>query len=216
MRYILSRPNEPPRADLDGEFEGYQTLDGLPLENYALTLLRRCAYLVGPIMRRHGWAAPLLSEIYLDKHPNLAGYHKSWLSPTKRIPMEIALRLREPENMHKFIPIDEIMQIMLHELTHFENVDHDLSFYTSNARLLAELRDDVSKGRLRLMGKEIPAVIRDVLDIRQHLTHEDIRNIRPFSVGNKAEWARLAFSIICTIMIFVSVVEEYNHYSGGE
>ena len=122
--------------------------------------------------------------------------------------MEIALRLREPENMHKFIPIDEIMQIMLHELTHFENVDHDLSFYTSNARLLAELRDDVSKGRLRLMGKEIPAVIRDVLDIRQHLTHEDIKNIRPFLVGDKAEWGRLAFSIICTVMICVSVIEE--------
>lgn len=50
----------------DGEFGAYQTIDGLSQQLSALDLLRRCAYIVGPIMRRRGWIAPVMSELHPD------------------------------------------------------------------------------------------------------------------------------------------------------
>lgn len=50
----------------------YQHLKGRPHEERALPLLQRVASLVKPIMRKHGWTLPLLTEFF-PKEDNLVG-----------------------------------------------------------------------------------------------------------------------------------------------
>lgn len=64
MYYTI--PELPSREGFDGSFRAYDTLSDLPGEQTALSLLRRAAYIVGPIMHRHGWTIPLLLELSGD------------------------------------------------------------------------------------------------------------------------------------------------------
>ncbi|KAH9486391.1 DNA-dependent metalloprotease WSS1 [Psilocybe cubensis] len=94
----------------------------------ALHLLQRVASLVKPILRKRGWVIPVLSEFY-PENPNLYG-----LNENKG--QQILLRLRPPNSKVILLPEDQVVQTMLHELTHNVYSDHDDNFY----RYLDDLR----------------------------------------------------------------------------
>ena len=50
----------------------YEHLKGLPKPDEALTLLRKIASRVKPIMRKHHWRLPVLAEFFPD-NPGLLG-----------------------------------------------------------------------------------------------------------------------------------------------
>lgn len=78
-----------------------------PREAEALQTLRRVASLVKPIMRRRGWKVGILTEFW-PPEKNLLGLN--WNKGQK-----ICLRLRYPYDERQFLPIEEVVDTMLHE-----------------------------------------------------------------------------------------------------
>ncbi|KAJ3814440.1 WLM domain-containing protein [Lentinula aff. lateritia] len=110
----------------------------------ALEMLRRVASLVKPIMRKHSWVLPVLAEFFPDnpnllvrtKHPcNLGG---SLTKPDVNMGHQILVRLRPPHSPDSFLPEEDVVQTMLHELTHNVHGPHDEKFY----KFLAELQEE--------------------------------------------------------------------------
>jgi hypothetical protein len=167
----------PLHAGFDGCFENYETLPDLPFEPTALAVLRRVAYFVDPIMRRHNWTVPLLEELPPDSmilgnnhgHRNVTylrtdqGY-VPW-GVTKFVTCtSIGLTIRRPSrpgSMHTIDvivhTIDVIVQTLLHELTHIMTQDdHGLQFYWCNIKLLKELERDLKLGIVKAAARQIP------------------------------------------------------------
>ncbi|KAG2367675.1 WLM domain-containing protein [Suillus spraguei] len=101
-----------------------------PHADRALLMLQRVATLVKPIMRKHGWVLPLLSEFFPES-PNLVGLNVNGGE-------QILLRLRLPWAPDTFYEEDQVVRVMLHELTHIVHGPHDESFY----KFLAALEDE--------------------------------------------------------------------------
>lgn len=93
-----------------------------PREAEALEILRKVASLVEPIMRRRRWKVKLLAEFYPPKE-SLMGLN--WSRGDK-----ICLRLRNPSEERKFLPMEYLVNIMLHELCHIVHVPHNEAFHT--------------------------------------------------------------------------------------
>jgi hypothetical protein len=143
-------------SGLDGSFACYTTLDRLPNQAYALYLLRRCAYIIGPIMRRHGWTVPKLHELspYSSCHGKCLTKtrhttNRLGITTTKTIPLNIELRLRDDRDTNHFIHMHSLIRTMLHELAHLVYRRHFVAFYKFNAVLLSELVKDAESGKLR-------------------------------------------------------------------
>ncbi|KAG8741667.1 hypothetical protein FRC10_002596 [Ceratobasidium sp. 414] len=86
----------------------------------ALHTLKRIADLVHPIMKRHGWVLPVLAEFFPDEAMLLdvdAG-------------AKILIRLRPARSPDTFYPIEQLVRVMLHELTHNVHGPHDEHFYS--------------------------------------------------------------------------------------
>ncbi|GAV98903.1 WLM-domain-containing protein [Lentinula edodes] len=96
----------------------------------ALEMLRRVASLVKPIMRKHSWVLPVLAEFFPD-NPNLLGLNVN-------MGHQILVRLRPPHSPDSFLPEEDVVQTMLHELTHNVHGPHDEKFY----KFLAELQEE--------------------------------------------------------------------------
>jgi len=111
-------------------FNSYEHLHGLPRGEAALTMLRKVASLVKPIMRKRGWRVQILAE-FLPPEQNLLG-----LNINKGY--KICLRLRYHNNPDLFLPVEQVVDTMLHELSHNIWGDHDSNFH----RLWAELREE--------------------------------------------------------------------------
>lgn len=111
-------------------FNSYEHLQGLPRGEAALTMLRKVASLVKPIMRKHGWKVRILAE-FLPPEPNLLGLNINR-------GYKICLRLRYHNNPDLFLPVEQVVDTMLHELSHNIWGDHDSNFH----RLWDELRDE--------------------------------------------------------------------------
>ncbi|KAG1793896.1 WLM domain-containing protein [Suillus plorans] len=101
-----------------------------PHADRALPMLQRVATLVKPIMRKHGWVLPLLSEFFPES-PNLVGLNVNGGE-------QILLRLRLPWAPDTFYEEDQVVRVMLHELTHNVHGPHDEFFY----KFLAALEDE--------------------------------------------------------------------------
>ncbi|KAI9451391.1 WLM-domain-containing protein [Russula earlei] len=101
----------------------YEHLKGRPRSNEALTLLQKVASLVKPIMRKHGWILPVLAEFFPDD-PSLLGLNTNTGGEIK-----ILLRLRPDWAPDTFLPEENIIRTMLHELTHYVYGPHDQNFY---------------------------------------------------------------------------------------
>lgn len=93
-------------------------------------MLRKVASMVKPIMRQHQWLLPTLAEFFPDQS-NLLGMNVN-------MGQKILLRLRPAYSPDSFLDIDQVVQTMLHELTHNVHGPHDDKFY----KFLSGLQDE--------------------------------------------------------------------------
>lgn len=99
----------------------YQHEKFRPREAEALEMLQRIAYLVKPIMKKRRWKIGVLGEFW-PPDKNLMGMN--WAGG-----QTIRLRLRYPLAEEKFLPIEEAIDIMLHELSHIVHPNHEAPFH---------------------------------------------------------------------------------------
>jgi hypothetical protein len=78
-----------------------------PRESEALLILRKVASLVKPIMRQRDWKVGMLSEFYPSQR-NLLGLNVN-------AGEKICLRLRYPTDERQFLPLEQVVDTMLHE-----------------------------------------------------------------------------------------------------
>ncbi|KAJ7640979.1 WLM-domain-containing protein [Roridomyces roridus] len=105
-------------------------LKGRPKEDRALEMLQKIASLVKPIMRKHGWFLPVLSEFF-PSQDNLLGLNVN-------AGQKILIRLRPAHSPDSFYEEEDVIQTMLHELTHNVHGPHDDKFY----KFLSGLQDE--------------------------------------------------------------------------
>lgn len=117
-------------VEIDPLISSYQHDTTKPRAADALQTLRKVASLVKPIMRQRGWRVGTLTEFY-PPEINLLGLN--WNKGQK-----ICLRLRYPGDERQFLPIEEVVDTMLHELCHIVHGPHDEPFHT----LWNALRDE--------------------------------------------------------------------------
>lgn len=110
--------------------KNYSHLKGYQREQDALLKLKKIASKVKPIMRARGWKVGLLAEFYPDEH-NLLGLNVNR-------GQKILLRLRYPGDRNQFLPFEEVLDTMLHELCHIVRGPHDVQFHN----LWNQLRDE--------------------------------------------------------------------------
>ncbi|CAN9262910.1 unnamed protein product [Alternaria alternata] len=183
---------------LDGYFPCYTTLDHLPQQAYALYLLRRCAYIIAPIMRRHSWSVPMLHELspYSSCHGKCQTVERTTRhgsrKTTQTMPLNIELRLREDDDPSCFIAIHHLTRTMLHELSHLVYKRHFVGFYRFNAQLLSELVRDVEKGELRkrISWKNVPDRIAGTEEIVCTMTGDLKKSLVSMIAGGKKDRRR--------------------------
>ncbi|GJE86203.1 WLM-domain-containing protein [Phanerochaete sordida] len=110
--------------------KSYTHLKDRPHADRALPMLQRVASLVKPIMRKHAWVLPVLSEFFPES-PNLVGLNVG-------AGQKILLRLRPAHSPDTFYEEEDVVHTMLHELTHNVHGPHDEKFY----KFLSELEDE--------------------------------------------------------------------------
>ncbi|KAL1408383.1 hypothetical protein Q8F55_005195 [Vanrija albida] len=108
----------------------FEHLPNRPRSNEARPLLEKIASQVKPIMTKRDWKVGTLAE-FLPSNPALLGNNMN-------AGQRINLRLRPPGNESTFYEYDQLVLVMLHELTHIVHGPHDTSFY----KLLAELEEE--------------------------------------------------------------------------
>ncbi|KAI9886389.1 MAG: hypothetical protein M1823_001778 [Watsoniomyces obsoletus] len=116
--------------EIDPLITGFVHLKEKPREAEALKTLQRIASLVKPLMRQRGWRVGTLVEFY-PPEPNLLGIN--WNKGQK-----ICLRLRYPGDERQFLPLEQVLDTMLHELAHIIWGAHDANFHA----LWQQLRDE--------------------------------------------------------------------------
>ncbi|EIE22816.1 WLM-domain-containing protein [Coccomyxa subellipsoidea C-169] len=108
----------------------------------AKELLERVAKQVQPVMRKHSWSVPLLSELY-SCNSRVWGLNIGGGGGTTK---EIKLRLRESGSSASFLSYDFILGTMLHELVHNVHGPHNATFYALLDKINDELDEFIAKG----------------------------------------------------------------------
>ncbi|KAI4158849.1 MAG: hypothetical protein LQ342_007085 [Letrouitia transgressa] len=116
----------------------YQHEKFRPREAEALQTLRKVASLVKPIMRQRSWRVSVLTEFFPPEH-NLLGLN--WNKGQK-----ICLRLRYPGDERQFLPLEEVVDTMLHELCHIVHGPHNEAFHQLWNQLREEHESLLRKG----------------------------------------------------------------------
>ncbi|KAA8643586.1 hypothetical protein EYZ11_009485 [Aspergillus tanneri] len=116
----------------------YQHDKHRPRESEALLMLRKVASLVKPIMRRRDWKVGTLCEFYPQER-NLLGLNVNG-------GQKICLRLRHASDQRQFLPIEHIVDTMLHELCHIVHGPHHQQFHALWNQLRDEHEDLAFKG----------------------------------------------------------------------
>jgi hypothetical protein len=88
-------------------FGQYNHLNGYGNAADALSILRRLASAVMPIMRKRGWKVGTLSEFY-PENPGLLGLNVNR-------GQQIMVRLRSPHNALQFLRFEHCLDTLLHE-----------------------------------------------------------------------------------------------------
>jgi hypothetical protein len=114
----------------DSLFGSYEHLMDCPQPEEALIRLRKIASLVKPLMRKRSWKVNVLTE-FLPDDQRLLGLN---INKT----FKICVRLRYTHSPGTFLPIEECVDTLLHELSHIVFGHHDSNFHA----LWDELRDD--------------------------------------------------------------------------
>ncbi|KAM7208097.1 DNA-dependent metalloprotease WSS1 [Naviculisporaceae sp. PSN 640] len=125
-------------AEHDPLVMSYSHLSDLPRAKEALHTLKKIASLVKPIMRARGWRVGELAEFWPDQ-ANLLG-----LNVNKG--QKILVRLRHPGDKTQFMPTQQVIDTMLHELAHIVHGPHDDNFHALWNKLRDEHEDLVQKG----------------------------------------------------------------------
>ncbi|KZF25996.1 WLM-domain-containing protein [Xylona heveae TC161] len=143
--------------EIDPLVSAYEHLRGKTRDAEALRILQRVASLVKPIMRQRMWRVGVLTEFYPPEH-NLLGLN--WNRGQK-----ICLRLRYPQDERQFLPIEQVIDTMLHELCHIVHGPHNEHFHALWNQLRDEHEELIRKGYTgegfltegkRLGGNQIP------------------------------------------------------------
>ncbi|KAI1454810.1 WLM-domain-containing protein [Annulohypoxylon moriforme] len=144
-------------AEIDPLIISYSHLANFPREKEALHTLKKVASLVKPMMRARGWKVGQLTEFYPEQH-NLLGLN---VGRGQRI----CLRLRYHSDRNQFVPIEQVIDTMLHELAHNVHGPHDENFHALWNQLREEHEALIMKGYTgegflsaghRLGGRKIP------------------------------------------------------------
>ncbi|KAH7156196.1 WLM domain-containing protein [Dactylonectria macrodidyma] len=117
-------------ADRDALVLSYVHLAKFPRASEALHTLKKVASMVKPIIRARNWKVGELAEFFPDQ-ANLLGLNVDR-------GRKICLRLRHAGDRSQFLPIESIVDTMLHELAHIVQGPHDAKFHA----LWDQLRDE--------------------------------------------------------------------------
>ena len=139
-----SNPNSVQRSyasqlhEQDSTFTTYEHLPNLDRADAALTMLRKVGSMVKPIMRKRNWKVSTLAE-FLPSEQNLLGLNINR-------GQKICVRLRYPRNPDLFLPMEQVIDTMLHELSHIVFGAHDGKFHALWDELRDELETLIRKG----------------------------------------------------------------------
>lgn len=123
-------PPRPPPSELEPLFGRFVHEAQRPRADEALRALQKLASVVKPIMRTRNWYVGQLTEFY-PKEAILLGLNIDG-------GREIRVRLRYPGDENQFLPFEEVVDTMLHELSHIVYGPHDEDFHA----LWDKLRDE--------------------------------------------------------------------------
>jgi hypothetical protein len=115
-----------------------KTLKRKPGEEDARKILEKIAKQIQPIMRKHKWRVKVLSE-FCPTNPSLLGVNVGG-------GINVKLRLRRHNRDWDFIPYDQVLDTMLHELCHNDHGPHNASFYKLWDELRKECEELMAKG----------------------------------------------------------------------
>ncbi|PSS18168.1 DNA-dependent metalloprotease [Actinidia chinensis var. chinensis] len=107
-------------------------------ESEAREILQNVAKQVQPIMHKRKWKVKILSE-FCPGNPALLGLNVGGGA-------EVKLRLRRPNNELDFLPYNQILDTMLHELCHNEFGPHNTHFYNLLDEIRKECEELIAKG----------------------------------------------------------------------
>lgn len=117
--------------ELDPLIGQYEHESHRPRADHAIFLLRKIASMVKPIMRRRNWRVGILAE-FVPSDKGLLGLNTNYGE-------KINLRLRYAGDETQFLPLEEVVDTMLHELVHNDIGPHNEKFHA----LLDQLRDEL-------------------------------------------------------------------------
>lgn len=115
----------------------FKALKRKPNHDEAHKILERISKRVQPIMRKRKWRVKLLSE-FCPQNMSLLGLNVG-------AGIHVKLRLRERNGLD-FIPFEQVLDTMLHELCHNAHGPHNASFYSLWDELRKECEELMSKG----------------------------------------------------------------------
>ncbi|KAK0465491.1 WLM domain-containing protein [Desarmillaria tabescens] len=128
--------------------KSFTHLTGRPKADQALQMLQKVASMVKPIMRTHKWVLPTLAEFFPDQSNLLVSpecvhilFNTHSCLQDVNMGQKILLRLRPAYSPGSFLDIHDVVQTMLHELTHNVHGPHDDKFY----KFLSGLQDEYEK-----------------------------------------------------------------------
>ncbi|KAL9060181.1 MAG: hypothetical protein Q9162_000795 [Coniocarpon cinnabarinum] len=123
--------------ELDALVGSYVHLPDKPRANEALRELQKIASLVKPIMRNRRWRVQTLAEFFPEQ-TNLLGLNVN-------NGQQICIRLRYAGDHRQFLPLDSVVDTMLHELCHNVHGPHNAEFH----KLWNELRDEYTDLKIK-------------------------------------------------------------------
>lgn len=123
-------PNRAPPAELEPLIGRFVHEAQRQRADEALKSLQKIASIVKPIMRTRNWYVGTLTEFYPSE--------TSLLGLNINRGQEIRLRLRYPGDANQFLPFEQVVDTMLHELSHIVHGPHDKNFHA----LWDQLRDE--------------------------------------------------------------------------
>ncbi|KAF5205130.1 Dna-dependent metalloprotease wss1-like [Thalictrum thalictroides] len=109
-----------------------------PEEDKAHKILDKIAKQVQPLMKKHKWRVKLLTE-FCPTNPALLGVNVGH-------GIQVKLRLRKHNRDLDFIPYNQVLDTMLHELCHNVHSPHNAAFYKLWDDLRKECEELMSKG----------------------------------------------------------------------
>ncbi|KAH7093360.1 WLM domain-containing protein [Paraphoma chrysanthemicola] len=131
---------------LDGKFTSYSTLKYLPDEEKALKLLRTLACIVQPVMSHHKIVAHALHERIYDGECDIIainyvrkddqGTYIRSADTGLYTSIVLSITLRRHKDPSKFYTLEELLDILCHELAHCWHVGHKFNFHLQWASLV--------------------------------------------------------------------------------